>query len=107
MSRDVRTGNLVIRLSGIEQSLPYVLASRTARIVTREEILDTTSGHRFRHTRPAHPGHRANAAGRARPLQPTPARTDVSTRRRSASRSGRGHARFLADAHTAASSPHP
>lgn len=34
----------MVHLSGIEQSLPYHLASRTGRVVTREEILDTILG---------------------------------------------------------------
>jgi two-component system, OmpR family, alkaline phosphatase synthesis response regulator PhoP len=38
--REVRAGDSVIHLSGIEQSLLYLLASRAGRVVTREEILD-------------------------------------------------------------------
>ncbi len=44
LHREVRTGSSVIRLSGIEQSLLYVLASRGGRVVTRDEILDAIWG---------------------------------------------------------------
>jgi DNA-binding response OmpR family regulator len=47
LSREVRTGNSVIHLSGIEQSLLYLLAGSGGRIVTREEILDTIWGTDF------------------------------------------------------------
>lgn len=47
VSREVRTGASVIHLSGIEQSLLYVLASRGGRIVTRDEILDAVWGTDF------------------------------------------------------------
>ena len=47
LSREVRTGNSVIHLSGIEQSLLYLLASRGGRVVTRDEILDTIWGTDF------------------------------------------------------------
>ena len=40
LSREVRTGNSVVHLSGIEQHLLYLLASRAGRVVGREEILD-------------------------------------------------------------------
>jgi DNA-binding response OmpR family regulator len=46
-SREVRAGNSVIHLSGIEQSLLYVLASRAGKVVTREQILDTVWGTDF------------------------------------------------------------
>ena len=46
-NREVRTGDSVIHLSGIEQSLLYVLASRAGRVVTREQILDTVWGTDF------------------------------------------------------------
>ena len=39
LSREVRTGNSVIHLSGIEQSLLYLLASRGGHVVSRDEIL--------------------------------------------------------------------
>jgi two-component system, OmpR family, alkaline phosphatase synthesis response regulator PhoP len=45
--RIVRAGDSVIHLSGIEQSLLYVLASRGGRVVTREEILDSVWGTDF------------------------------------------------------------
>ena len=47
LSREVRTGNSVIHLSGIEQSLLYLLASRGGRVVTRDEILDAVWGTDF------------------------------------------------------------
>lgn len=47
MHRLIRAGDSVIHLSGIEQSLLYVLASRSGRIVTREEILDSVWGTDF------------------------------------------------------------
>ncbi len=47
VSREVRTGTSVVHLSGIEQSLLYLLASRAGRVVTREEILDAIWGTDF------------------------------------------------------------
>ena len=47
VNREVRAGDSVIHLSGIEQSLLYVLASRGGRVVTREEILDSVWGTDF------------------------------------------------------------
>lgn len=47
LSREVRTGNSVIHLSGIEQSLLYLLASRGGRVATRDEILDAIWGTDF------------------------------------------------------------
>ena len=47
LSREVRTGESVIHLSGIEQSLLYLLASRSGRVVTRDEILDAVWGTDF------------------------------------------------------------
>jgi DNA-binding response OmpR family regulator len=47
VNRIVRAGESVIHLSGIEQSLLYLLASRGGRVVTREEILDTIWGTDF------------------------------------------------------------
>lgn len=47
LSREVRTGTSVIHLSGIEQSLLYLLASRSGRVVTRDEILDAIWGTDF------------------------------------------------------------
>jgi two-component system, OmpR family, alkaline phosphatase synthesis response regulator PhoP len=44
VNRQVRAGRSVVHLSGIEQSLLYLLASRGGRVVTREEILDATWG---------------------------------------------------------------
>jgi two-component system, OmpR family, alkaline phosphatase synthesis response regulator PhoP len=47
LNRVVRAGNSVVHLSGIEQSLLYLLASRGGRVVTREEILDAIWGTDF------------------------------------------------------------
>jgi two-component system, OmpR family, alkaline phosphatase synthesis response regulator PhoP len=45
--REVRAGDSIVHLSGIEQSLLYVLASRGGRVVSREEILDNVWGTDF------------------------------------------------------------
>lgn len=47
LKREVRTGNSVIHLSSIEQSLLYLLASRSGRVVTRDEIMDGVWGTDF------------------------------------------------------------
>ena len=47
MNREVRAGDSVIHLTGIEQSLLYLLASRGGQVVTRDEILDTIWGPDF------------------------------------------------------------
>ncbi len=47
VNREVRAGDSVIHLSGIEQSLLYLLASRGGRVVTKEEILDAVWGTDF------------------------------------------------------------
>jgi DNA-binding response OmpR family regulator len=47
VNRQVRAGQSVVHLSGIEQSLLYLLASRGGRVVTREEILDAIWGTDF------------------------------------------------------------
>src|SRR5664280_2704236 len=47
VNRQVRAGDSVVNLSGIEQSLLYLLASRGGRVVTREEILDAIWGTDF------------------------------------------------------------
>jgi DNA-binding response OmpR family regulator len=47
VNRQVKAGESVVHLSGIEQSLLYLLASRGGRVVTREEILDTIWGADF------------------------------------------------------------
>ena len=47
VNREVRAGSSVVHLSGIEQSLLYLLASRGGRVVTREEILDAIWGTDF------------------------------------------------------------
>jgi DNA-binding response OmpR family regulator len=47
LGREVRAGTSVIHLSGIEQSLLYLLASRAGRVVSRDEILDTIWGTDF------------------------------------------------------------
>jgi DNA-binding response OmpR family regulator len=47
VNRQVRAGESVVHLSGIEQSLLYLLASRGGRVVSREEILDAIWGTDF------------------------------------------------------------
>jgi DNA-binding response OmpR family regulator len=47
LSRQVRAGDSVVHLSGIEQSLLYLLASRSGRVVTRDEIVDAIWGPDF------------------------------------------------------------
>ena len=47
LSREVRAGASTIHLSGIEQSLLYLLASRGGRVVARDEILDAIWGTDF------------------------------------------------------------
>jgi two-component system alkaline phosphatase synthesis response regulator PhoP len=47
VNRQVRAGESVIHLSGIEQSLLYLLASRNGRVVSREDILDAIWGTDF------------------------------------------------------------
>jgi DNA-binding response OmpR family regulator len=47
LNRVVRAGDSVIHMSGIEQSLLYLLASRAGRVVTKEEILDAIWGTDF------------------------------------------------------------
>jgi len=47
VDREVRAGASVIHLSGIEQSLLYLLASRGGQVVTRDEILDAIWGTDF------------------------------------------------------------
>ena len=47
LNRQVKAGESVVHLSGIEQSLLYLLASRSGRVVTRDEILDTIWGPDF------------------------------------------------------------
>lgn len=47
LGREVRTGDSVIHLSGIEQSLLYLLASRGGQVVSRDEILDAIWGTDF------------------------------------------------------------
>ncbi len=46
-NRQVRAGHSVVHLSGIEQSLLYLLASRSGRVLTRDEILDAIWGTDF------------------------------------------------------------
>ena len=46
-NRIVTAGDSVVRLSGIEQSLLYLLASREGRVVTRKEIRDAIWGADF------------------------------------------------------------
>jgi DNA-binding response OmpR family regulator len=47
VNRQVRAGESIVHLSGIEQSLLYLLASRAGRVVTRDEILDAIWGTDF------------------------------------------------------------
>ena len=47
LNRQVRAGHSVVHLSGIEQSLLYLLASRGGQVVPREEILDAIWGTDF------------------------------------------------------------
>jgi two-component system alkaline phosphatase synthesis response regulator PhoP len=47
VDREVRAGTSVVHLSGIEQSLLYLLASRAGQVVTRDEILDAIWGTDF------------------------------------------------------------
>lgn len=47
LKREVRAGDSVIHLSSIEQSLLYLLASRSGRVVTRDEIMDGVWGTDF------------------------------------------------------------
>jgi DNA-binding response OmpR family regulator len=47
VNRQVRAGETAVHLSGIEQSLLYLLASRGGRVVTREEILGAIWGADF------------------------------------------------------------
>ncbi len=47
LNRVVHAGDSIVHLSGIEQSLMYLLASRGGRVVTREEILDVIWGTDF------------------------------------------------------------
>jgi two-component system, OmpR family, alkaline phosphatase synthesis response regulator PhoP len=47
VNRVVRAGTSVVHLSGIEQSLLYLLASRAGSVVTKEEILDAIWGTDF------------------------------------------------------------
>ncbi len=47
VNRQVKAGDSAVHLSGIEQSLLYLLASRGGRVVTREEILDAIWGTDF------------------------------------------------------------
>ena len=47
VNREVRTGRSIVHLTGIEQSLLYVLAGRSGRVVSRDEILDAVWGTDF------------------------------------------------------------
>jgi DNA-binding response OmpR family regulator len=47
INRQVRAGTSVVHLTGIEQSLLYLLASRGGQVVTREEVLDAIWGTDF------------------------------------------------------------
>lgn len=47
LNREVRTGTAVIHLSGIEQSLLYLLAAKAGQVIGRDAILDTIWGPDF------------------------------------------------------------
>jgi DNA-binding response OmpR family regulator len=47
LNRQVRAGGSVVHLTGIEQSLLYLLASRAGRVVGRDDILDAIWGADF------------------------------------------------------------
>jgi two-component system KDP operon response regulator KdpE len=47
LNRQVRAGTSIVHLSGIEQSLLYLLASRAGRGVTRDDIIDAIWGPDF------------------------------------------------------------
>jgi len=47
LNREARAGSSTVHLSGIEESLLYLLASRGGQVVTREEILDHIWGTDF------------------------------------------------------------
>ncbi|CAN5508549.1 MtrAB system response regulator MtrA [soil metagenome] len=47
LNRQVKAGDSIVHLSGIEQSLLYLLASRSGQVVTRDEILDAVWGTDF------------------------------------------------------------
>ena len=47
VNRQVRAGQSVVHLSGIEQSLLYLLASRAGKVVSRDDILDAIWGTDF------------------------------------------------------------
>ena len=44
LNREVRAGSSVVHLTGLEQSLLYLLAANAGRVVSREEILDALWG---------------------------------------------------------------
>ncbi len=47
VGREVRAGDSIVHLSGLEQSLLYLLASRGGRVVSRDEIVDAVWGMDF------------------------------------------------------------
>jgi DNA-binding response OmpR family regulator len=47
LNREVRAGTSVLHLTGLEQSLLYLLAANPGRVVTRDEILDALWGADF------------------------------------------------------------
>lgn len=47
LNREVRAGDSVIHLTSLEQSLLYVLAASSGRVITREQILDAVWGTDF------------------------------------------------------------
>lgn len=47
LNREVRTGDSIVHLSGIEQSLLYLFACRAGEVLSRDEILDAVWGTDF------------------------------------------------------------
>lgn len=47
LNREVRTGDSVVHLTSVEQSLLYLLASHSGRVVSRNEIIDAVWGPDF------------------------------------------------------------
>jgi len=47
LNREVRAGTSVVHLSGIEQSILYLLAAHAGKVLSREEILDAVWGPDF------------------------------------------------------------
>jgi DNA-binding response OmpR family regulator len=47
LNREVRVGDSIIHLTGLEQSLLYLLAANAGRVIPREEIMDVVWGTDF------------------------------------------------------------